>query len=241
MSTKLFYYFGVCEEFSEYIMPKQKHYAVKKGISPGIYNSWEKCKLQVHRVKGAQYKSFNTKQEAEHYLNGVKTHQYHKNTSTQHQSSQYSNNENEIKVWTDGACKNNGTNKASAGVGVWFAPNDDRNISEPLFGERQTNQRAELMAAIRCVEITNNSLKNHKITKLMVYTDSMYVKKGITEWVHAWKKKQWNVALTNKDLWEKLSLLVDDCELTISWVHVRAHSGIYGNECADKLASDGCL
>jgi len=147
------------------------------------------------------------------------------------------NEEQKIIVWTDGACKNNGkSDLAIAGIGVYFGPNDPRNLSERLPGSKQTNQRAEITAAIRCLEQVQKSQKSH--FKLEVRTDSKYVVDGMTTWIKNWKRNKWNNEVVNKDLWQRIDQLATG--ISVTWVHVLAHSGIAENEAADELAVAGC-
>ena len=159
-------------------------------------------------------------------------------------------------VYTDGACKNNQNQKiAIAGVGVWFGKDDPRNLSESLDGKVQTNNRAELMALIRAIEIMFNTehVKTRNETKrerderdpseiLILCTDSQYCKNGIEKWINGWKKNGWKTAnkkpVKNKDLWLRLDCLRNDKPIEFKWVE--GHAGITGNEEADKLAVSGC-
>jgi ribonuclease HI len=138
-------------------------------------------------------------------------------------------------VFTDGSCLNNGKKYANGGIGVYFGDDDPRNLSEKLQGEKQTNNRAELTAVIRALQTTTDSLK--------ICTDSMYVQKGITEWIKKWEKNNWktskNTDVENKDLWQIMQEEIKD--RNINFVYVKAHSGIKGNECADLLANNGVL
>jgi ribonuclease HI len=89
----------------------------------------------------------------------------------------------------------------------------------------------EMMAAIRALE----SLKTPRTIKLT--TDSMYLKRGITEWIHNWKRQGWrntSGAVKNKDLWKRLEKAT--APHTIEWIHVRGHAGNYWNEQADQYA-----
>ncbi len=139
---------------------------------------------------------------------------------------------NKVVVYTDGACPNNGKKGAIGGVGVWFGENDSRNVSERLPGEKQTNQRAEIYAAIRALE------KLEGTTGVVeVCTDSMYVINAMTQWIAGWMLKKWK-DVENADLFQKLQEL--SCKRTMIWTHVKGHSGIHGNEMADKLAVAGC-
>ena len=116
-------------------------YAVKKGRQVGIYLTWNECKEQVSRYKGAEFKKFNTRQEAINFNTVDITKPVICNTY----------NHIDCIVYTDGACMYNGRTNAKAGIGVYFGPNDNRNISQSLdpnkFG-KLTNNMAELTAII---------------------------------------------------------------------------------------------
>jgi ribonuclease HI len=98
-----------------------------------------------------------------------------------------------------------------------------------------TNNRMELMAVIEALGALTRSCD------VVIHTDSTYVMKGITEWIHSWKAKGWKTAakepVKNVDLWKRLDVLVAGHR--IKWVWVKGHSGHDGNERADKLANKG--
>ncbi|CAG8839160.1 27642_t:CDS:2, partial [Gigaspora margarita] len=131
-------------------MPKSTigYYAVRIGRKSGIYMNWEECKEQIHQYPGALYKKIYTKQQAEDYIN---EENYDK--------------ANILKVWTDGYCENNGKKNALASIGVFFDDDNPRNLSERLPSIYQTNNRAELYAAICALEKVNNE------QDLIVFTD----------------------------------------------------------------------
>ena len=140
-----------------------------------------------------------------------------------------------IKVWTDGACPYNQSQKrAYAGIGVYFGPDDPRNLSEPLTGTKQTNQRAELMAIIRAMEQCPNA-------NMYIYSDSTYSIKGATEWMKNWKRNGWKKQngdeILNMDLWEKMDAQMQSRKILFRWV--KGHSEDEGNIQADKLAVAG--
>eukprot|EP00469_Lotharella_globosa_P015893 CAMPEP_0167824666 /NCGR_PEP_ID=MMETSP0112_2-20121227/8923_1 /TAXON_ID=91324 /ORGANISM="Lotharella globosa, Strain CCCM811" /LENGTH=417 /DNA_ID=CAMNT_0007726659 /DNA_START=43 /DNA_END=1296 /DNA_ORIENTATION=- len=148
-----------------------------------------------------------------------------------------------VFVDADGACPKNGRRGALGGIGVYFGPGDSRNISEPLPGHPQTNQRAELMSLIRAVEILRREGK--KSAPVCLRSDSRYAVSGLTEWVPKWKRNGWTTArgteVKNQDLWRRL-----DSEIaavgTLRKVHlvwVKAHAGDRRNEEADRLATEG--
>ena len=100
-----------------------------------------------------------------------------------------------------------------------------------------TNNRMEMMAAIKALEAINPKFKGD----VTLWTDSTYVMKGITEWIHGWKKRGWKKSdkkpVVNKDLWQQLDAL--NAERNITWKWVKGHAGVDGNERADELARAG--
>ena len=136
-----------------------------------------------------------------------------------------------LKIYTDGACRGN------PGAGGWGAVLYFGDQRKELFGgeSNTTNNRMELMAAIQALSVLNRKCD------LTLYTDSQYVRKGITEWIDGWKQRGWKTAakkpVKNVDLWQALDELVN--KHTIHWVWVKGHSGNAGNELADQLANRG--
>ena len=134
----------------------------------------------------------------------------------------------EVIVYTDGACSGN------PGPGGWGATIKLEEETVEIYGgeNNTTNNRMELIAAIKALEYLN---ENHKI---ILYTDSNYVKDGITSWISNWKKNSWKTAskkdVKNKELWMRLDEAIKD--KNISWVWVKGHAGNAGNEQADYLA-----
>ena len=135
-----------------------------------------------------------------------------------------------IHIWTDGACSGN------PGPGGWGAVLKSGGHEKELSGgeAETTNNRMELMAAIEAL----NTLK--KASRVRLHTDSTYVKDGLTQWIHGWKRNGWKTAakkpVKNKDLWQALDEACARHE--IEWVWVRGHAGDEGNERADALARD---
>ncbi|KAJ2579480.1 hypothetical protein IWW49_006615, partial [Coemansia sp. RSA 1797] len=145
-----------------------------------------------------------------------------------------------ITVYTDGASSRNGQEGAVAGIGVYFGPDDVRNISEPLVGGRQTNQRAELMAIRRAIESVPKSRKT-----LCICTDSKYSIRCLKVWYKKWVKNNWvgstGASVENRDIIEPTLELIRARKGRVSFIHVRGHAGIPGNEAADKLAVAGAF
>ena len=136
--------------------------------------------------------------------------------------------ENTVEIFTDGACSGN------PGPGGWGALLRYRESEKELSGgeAESTNNRMELMAAIMALE----SLK--RPIKVCLYTDSTYVRDGITKWIHGWRKNGWKTAakkaVKNVDLWQRLDLAAK--RHTIDWQWIKGHAGHPGNERADELA-----
>jgi len=134
-----------------------------------------------------------------------------------------------IEIYTDGACRGN------PGRGGWGATLRYGEHYRELSGAeaQTTNNRMELTAVIEALR----ALKRH--SKVALYTDSEYVRRGITEWVSAWKQRGWKTAdrkpVKNQDLWETLDQLASGHQ--IEWHWVKGHSGVPGNERVDALAN----
>ena len=137
-----------------------------------------------------------------------------------------------IKVYTDGACKGN---PGPGGWGVYIQSNEDE---KELYGgnPETTNNQMEMQAALEALK----HLKDEDEV-IELYTDSNYLRQGITEWIHKWKKNNWKTAakkpVANRDLWIEISDLNE--KMTVQWNWVKGHAGDPGNERADELANIG--
>ena len=138
-----------------------------------------------------------------------------------------------VHIATDGACKGN------PGPGGWGAVLRYGTVERDLSGgeAETTNNRMELMAAIVALE----TLK--RPCDVILSTDSVYVRDGITKWIHGWKRNGWRTAakkpVANADLWQRLEAAA--ARHNIDWRWVKGHAGDADNERADKLASDAAL
>lgn len=136
-----------------------------------------------------------------------------------------------IEIFTDGACSGN------PGPGGWGAILRTGEHEKEIWGgePHTTNNRMELTAVIRALEL----LKRPVHAK--VYTDSQYVQKGISEWIHGWKARGWKTAakapVKNVDLWQALDKATSTH--SVDWIWVRGHAGHTENERADELARRG--
>ncbi len=137
---------------------------------------------------------------------------------------------NKITIYTDGACRGN------PGPGGWGAVLTSRDYEKTLkgFEHNTTNNRMELTAAIMALAAIKTS------ANVELFTDSTYVKNGITEWIAGWKAKNWRTStrkmVKNVDLWKDLDEMSARHE--VEWKWVRGHSGDVGNELADQLANE---
>ena len=137
-----------------------------------------------------------------------------------------------IKVYTDGACRGN------PGPGGWGVYIINGNQTEELYaGDRSTtNNKMEMQAAISALM----HLKKTE-TPIELYTDSNYLRQGITEWIYNWKKNNWRTSskkpVANRELWIELDKL--NSQMNVNWNWVKGHAGDPGNEKADELANKG--
>jgi ribonuclease HI len=142
-------------------------------------------------------------------------------------------NKNQIYIYTDGACKGN------PGPGGWgaFIKYNDKTLE--LYGGElnTTNNKMELTAVIEALKAIKDKGK-----PIIIITDSTYVKNGIEQWIHNWKKNGWKSAakkpVKNMELWQQLDNEVAKIN-NLKWEWVKGHSGDIGNEKADELANLG--
>jgi ribonuclease HI len=136
-----------------------------------------------------------------------------------------------VDIYTDGACSGN------PGPGGWGAILRHNKNEKELFGydPATTNNRMEMTAVIEALR----SLK--RPTPVRLHTDSQYVQKGMTEWIHGWKRRGWKTAgkdpVKNEDLWRTLDTLAAGHQ--VEWLWVKGHAGHPENERADELARRG--
>ena len=136
----------------------------------------------------------------------------------------------EVEIFTDGACRGN------PGPGGWAALLRSQGIEKMLSGAEPetTNNQMELMAAIQGLE----ALK--RTSSVALTTDSQYVRQGITQWIHSWKRNGWKTSqkqpVKNKELWQRLDAAVESHD--VQWHWVKGHSGHEENERVDQAAND---
>uniref|UniRef100_A0A8C5L668 Ribonuclease H1 n=1 Tax=Jaculus jaculus TaxID=51337 RepID=A0A8C5L668_JACJA len=236
-------------------------YAVRRCRRTGVFLTWNECKAQVDRFPAARFKKFATEDEAWAFVRNsaspdgaegqensgmlekiskrprepvdegeesVEPWAKHMRQTTEAapvvSKDTFSYMGELVVVYTDGCCSSNGRMQARAGIGVYWGPGHPLNL-------------AEIHAACKATE----QAKAQNISKLVLYTDSMFTINGITNWVQGWKKNGWRTS-TGKDVINKEDFMELD-ELTqgrdIQWMHIPGHSGFVGSEEADRLASEG--
>ena len=138
-------------------------------------------------------------------------------------------NKQTVEVFTDGACRGN------PGPGGWGVLLRYGDTEKELYGYEAdtTNNKMELMAAIRGLEALTRPCD------VTLTTDSQYVRQGITQWIHGWKKKDWKTAarkpVKNKELWQRLDAAAEKHHVQWNWV--KGHSGHIENDRVDELAN----
>ena len=145
------------------------------------------------------------------------------------------------EIYTDGACRGPQENRI-AGAGVFFGDDSEHNITVGVpLNMPQTNQVAELYAILLCL---NKIIEIGDVnTTYKILSDSKYSIKCVTEWIHNWQKNNWKTSKKEpvkhkdliKDIYEKLQIV------NVTLEYVPGHSGVYGNEMADELATHACM
>lgn len=230
-------------------------YAVKVGKNTGIFNTWKECESNIKGYSGAKYKKFNSKSEAESYLeenlkitindnNFNKIYEENKDieedipSKNKIVSDDYNFSEC-INIYTDGSCINNGTENAVAGYGVYFGLNDPRNEYKKLKNNesyRPTNNRAELKAILVALSKVTDEVEAGK--EVMIHTDSQY---SITSFTSNTIRKRLAKDVPNYDYVSRGYNIIKKYP-NIKFHHVNAHTGnqdihSIGNENADRLAN----
>lgn len=247
----------------------QRFYAVAVGNPTGIYTDWNEAAVAIKGVKGPKYKRFGSQDEAVAYIKQfgsreavealgekysvVSASALASSTSTTASTKKSTTNsaakaspgvprpaEDVLQIYTDGSSLANGKAGSRAGVGVFFGEGDPRNLSERLVGDPQTNQRAELMAMQRALEIA--PLKQ----TVQIISDSQYSINCVTQWAIGWKQKGWKTAagenVKNQDI---IRAVLDRMEERTkananTYFHwVKGHASDRGNVAADRLAVRG--
>ncbi|KAF6772633.1 hypothetical protein AHF37_07988 [Paragonimus kellicotti] len=235
------------------------YYAVRVGRSTGVFSDWysyftriivhrSECEAMVKGFSGAQYKKFSTYTDAFQFVD-MKASNCAPKQNKADISIHDSNMSDLPVVYTDGACVGPSSLR-QAGYGVYWGPSDPRlvhpnilltissNVSERLSGE-QTNNRAEIEAAITAAR----QAKQAGIPRIVIATDSKFTQQCATEWGPVWEKNGWRLfdgkPVKLREAVERLLKATRDSGVEVSWHYVPGHSGVEGNEEADRLANEG--
>ena len=238
-------------------------YAVKAGWKTGIYPSWEKAKIQVDGYPKAEYKKFKTVEEARYFIETGKT--LESSGSVIDEAGKFSFTptllqldkpwSKKLMMFTDGSAIENGKKDCKAAWAVFFATNDNRNISGKIT-ENPSNQCAELYAIYQGLKkVFMEAPKDSQTKKLVVYTDSMYSIKCVNTWVKTWEKNNWKTTagkdVKHSEIIKKIKKYenkLDKRGIKVQFEHVFSHqtpptdksSLEYmvwkGNNCVDALA-----
>jgi ribonuclease HI len=149
-----------------------------------------------------------------------------------------------LKIYTDGGCSGNPGPGGWAYVMVLETFQGLKVLEESSGGEKDTtNNRMELKAVIESLKSLKTASDNPQSAlprQAVIFTDSQYVQKGITEWIHKWKKNAWRTSdkkpVKNQELWMELDSLVN--EFTLGWEWVKGHAGIEYNERCDSMVQE---
>ncbi|KAM4060557.1 RNase H domain-containing protein [Hirsutella rhossiliensis] len=233
----------------------EKFYAVAVGSPTGIYTDWNDAAAAIKGVKGPKYRRFAKRSEAVEYIKQLGSREAIEalgETAKDRPDPPPADkakkkdveialpSEDMLKIYTDGSSLANGKVGSRAGVGVFFGDGDPRNVSERLVGDPQTNQRAELMAMLRALEIAPEG------QTVQIISDSQYSINCVTQWAIGWKMKGWVTAtgekVKNQDI---IRAVLDRMEERTraganTYFHwVKGHSSDRGNVAADRLAVRG--
>ena len=211
-----------------------KYYAVAHGRETGIFRSWSETEKQVKGFPKAKYKSFKTLAEAQAYL-GQSSSDELKPPSFFILEDKY--DPNNMIVYTDGSC----VDKVGGYGNVIIHQNDVIPLKGKVPFYPTTNQVSELYAIYSAIHYVTQVYPSEK--KITIYTDSKYSIGCLTEWWYNWVKNGWinskGEPVSNKELIQ--SILAISKDLTINYIHVKAHNGDKYNEMADRLANEGRL
>ncbi|KAG8407499.1 hypothetical protein J3459_022552 [Metarhizium acridum] len=248
----------------------ERFYAVAVGNPTGIYTDWNEAALAIKGVKGPKYKRFGSRMEAVVYIKQFGSREAiealgetcaaapvdlpvsptpiaasEKKTASKTAAKKAEPGvqrpaEDVLQIYTDGSSLANGKAGSRAGVGVYFGDGDPRNVSERLVGDPQTNQRAELMAMLRALEIAPLD------QTVQIISDSQYSINCVTQWAIGWKHKGWKTAtgenVKNQDIIRAVLDKMDERTKTGAHTYfhwVKGHASDRGNVAADRLAVRG--
>lgn len=231
-----------------------KFYGVKRGVTPGIYRTWDTTAEQVKGFSGAIYKSFPTFEQARDFVNGKDEVEH--SSPIQDPAGRTMDAHLILSIYTDGSCKDS----IGGFAAVFMFPDGqiqdlygrvptmtDGAQKDESVGQICTNNRAELYAiliALDHLKFLRDMIRETWVTKVNIYSDSKISIDSLTTWIKTWKRNGWTTAagkpVENQLLIQTIDQhLTELSELNISFEHVYGHTGNVGNERANTLAEVG--
>jgi len=224
----------------------KKYYVVWQGRETGIFTDWASCKAQVYEFRGAKYKSYLSRAEAEEALRSGRTASTPSKrpsvtsaatnkTSTTLSADDVAAVAVQTKVFTDGGCEPNPGN-AGSGVALYR----DEQLAELWFGlynPQGTNNTAELNALHQAMLMAQRELDAQR--SVAIFCDSKYSIQCITQWAAGWQRNNWTKRggeIKNLDLIKPMFELFQSLQNNVQILHVNGHVGVQGNELADRMS-----
>lgn len=220
-------------------MAKKTFYGVWNGNKTGIFDNWAECQLAIKGYSGAEFKKLNAKTLAEaeiEYKNGYQPKTKEIKETQKNMSQKEFDMSNGVVYFCDGACPKN-PSPSGSGVAIYFKK-QLRKLYTGNYVIEGTNNIAEIEGFIFCLEhIKKNNIQGHEIE---IYIDSQYTIDAITKWAFGWEKNNWltkeNKPVKNIDLIKRALPLYKELKNKIVVKKVKGHSGVEGNELADRMA-----
>jgi len=219
-------------------MPK-KYYVVWAGRKPGIYENWESCRKQTDGFRGARFKSFSNLAEAgAAFSQGTKVtpkkRQAKKTGASAPATTRTRSQVYDVVIYCDGGCEPN-PGEAGSGIAVYHE-DQPAELWYGLYNSNGTNNTAELNALHQSLLIAEKEMQKGKT--VVIYCDSNYAINCISNWAYGWKERGWKKKggeIKNLDIIRPTHALYDRLKDSITLDHVKGHSGIEGNELADRM------
>ncbi len=202
-----------------------KFYAVRRGRSIGVFESWDACRKQVFKFPGAEYKAFPTRDEAVTFLASSKP------TLNKLKKSAEAQPDSSTEIWVDGSCFPQKDGSLRIGWGLLVKQNDEeiyraKGNDIPLEATNHRNVAGEIFGILKALAWC----RTQSLTKVTIYFDYQ----GLESWATgAWRAK---LPFT-----QSYAQTVNESGITIQWIKVKAHSGNTENEIVDQLAKEGAM
>ncbi|MBK7048255.1 MAG: viroplasmin family protein [bacterium] len=226
----------------------QKFYVVWEGRERGIFTDWDRCKAQIDKFAGARYKSFKTRAEAEAAFRGGSeasivrspraAGKFTAKVPRTYSAAEVAELPVQTKIFADGGCEPN-PGQAGSGVAVYRDGLVDE-LWYGLYNPRGTNNTAELNALHQALLMAEKEIER-KVT-VAIFCDSRYAIQCVTQWAVSWEKKGWKKPggdIKNLDLIQPAYALFTRLKKSVQVLHVNGHTGLEGNELADRMSIHG--